>query len=89
MILKNYLNGEFVDSESRFPNINPVNGQLIAEVAVAAIRCYYVDEDWEGCEAEENGRRAPHRPLLRSFASGAIWSWVCGHGRVLVSASHR
>ena len=36
MILKNYLNGEFVDSESRFPNINPVNGQLVAEVAEAS-----------------------------------------------------
>ena len=36
MTLKNYLNGEFVDSESRFPNINPVNGQLVADVAEAS-----------------------------------------------------
>ncbi|MBV7315110.1 2-hydroxymuconic semialdehyde dehydrogenase [Shewanella sp. NIFS-20-20] len=34
-ILKNYINGEFVDSELYFDNINPVNGQRINQVSEA------------------------------------------------------
>ena len=35
MILKNYVNGQFVWGEQTFDNINPVNGSLICQVSEA------------------------------------------------------
>ena len=35
MILANYINGQFVTGDKRFPNINPVDGTLVAEVSEA------------------------------------------------------
>ena len=36
MILANYINGQFVTGDKRFPNINPVDGTLVAEVSEAS-----------------------------------------------------
>ncbi len=36
MILKNYIAGQFVTGETLFPNINPVDGSLVAEVSEAS-----------------------------------------------------
>jgi len=35
MMLKNYINGEFVDGEANFANINPATGEVICRVAEA------------------------------------------------------
>ena len=34
-LLKNYIDGQFVDGERRYDNISPVNGERICEVAEA------------------------------------------------------
>lgn len=35
-LIRNYVNGRFVESDRRFPNINPVDGSLVAEVCEAS-----------------------------------------------------
>lgn len=35
-LIRNYIDGQFVDSDKRFPNINPVDGTLVANVCEAS-----------------------------------------------------
>ena len=35
-LIRHYINGQFVETEKRFQNINPLNGRLVSEVCEAS-----------------------------------------------------